>query len=44
MKLLDRHREDPTLVFAADNRSAYEISRRFLIPRSPATSSGRNAS
>jgi superfamily II DNA or RNA helicase len=30
--LLDRHREDPKLVFATDNRSAYEISRRFLIP------------
>jgi superfamily II DNA or RNA helicase len=30
--LLDRHRADPTLVFTADNRGAYEISRRFLIP------------
>ena len=31
-QLLDSHRHDPTLVFVADNRSAYEISHRFLIP------------
>jgi superfamily II DNA or RNA helicase len=30
--LLDRHRDDAKLVFAADNGSAYQISRRFLIP------------
>jgi superfamily II DNA or RNA helicase len=30
--LLDRHREDRTLLFTQDNATAYEISRRFLIP------------
>jgi superfamily II DNA or RNA helicase len=31
-QLLDFHREDRTLVFTANNRCAYEISRLFLIP------------
>jgi superfamily II DNA or RNA helicase len=31
-QLLDLHREDASLVFTANNRSAYEISRRFLVP------------
>jgi superfamily II DNA or RNA helicase len=31
-QLLDAHRDDRTLVFTADNRAAYEVSRRFLIP------------
>jgi len=30
--LLDRHREDRTLLFTQDNATAYEISRRFLVP------------
>jgi len=30
--LLHVHRQDRTLVFTEDNRTAYEISRRFLIP------------
>ncbi|MCA9627303.1 MAG: DEAD/DEAH box helicase family protein [Myxococcales bacterium] len=31
-RLLLRHRQDRTLIFTQDNASAYEISRRFLIP------------
>jgi len=30
--LLDLHRQERSLVFTEDNRTAYEISRRFLIP------------
>ena len=30
--LLDRHRDDRTLLFTQDNATAYEISRRFLVP------------
>ena len=30
--LLDRHRDDRALLFTQDNATAYEISRRFLIP------------
>jgi superfamily II DNA or RNA helicase len=30
--LLDRHRNDRTLLFTQDNATAYEISRRFLVP------------
>lgn len=30
--LLDRHREDRTIVFTQDNATAYAVSRRFLIP------------
>jgi superfamily II DNA or RNA helicase len=30
--LLHRHREERVLVFTNDNRTAYEISRRFLLP------------
>jgi superfamily II DNA or RNA helicase len=30
--LLDRHREDRVLLFTQDNATAYELSRRFLIP------------
>ncbi|MCG8420454.1 MAG: DEAD/DEAH box helicase family protein [Proteobacteria bacterium] len=30
--LLDRHKDDRTLVFADDNATTYEVSRRFLIP------------
>ncbi|MFW6050872.1 MAG: DEAD/DEAH box helicase family protein [Myxococcota bacterium] len=30
--LLDRHRHDRVLVFTQDNATAYEISRRFLVP------------
>lgn len=30
--LLDRHRHDRTIVFTQDNATAYEISRRFLVP------------
>jgi superfamily II DNA or RNA helicase len=30
--LLDRHRADRTLLFTQDNATAYEVSRRFLIP------------
>lgn len=30
--LLDAHRSDPKLIFTGDNRAAYEISRRFLLP------------
>ncbi|MBI4604036.1 MAG: DEAD/DEAH box helicase [Planctomycetes bacterium] len=30
--LLETHHEEPKLVFTADNRSAYEVSRRFLVP------------
>ena len=30
--LLTRHRGDRALVFTQDNRTAYEISRRFLVP------------
>ncbi|MEM7203716.1 MAG: DEAD/DEAH box helicase family protein [Planctomycetota bacterium] len=30
--LLHRHRDDRALVFTEDNKTAYEISRRFLIP------------
>ena len=30
--LLDRHRGERTLVFTSDNKTAYEVSRRFLIP------------
>ena len=29
--LLDRHREDRVLVFTADNGTAYDVSRRFLV-------------
>jgi superfamily II DNA or RNA helicase len=31
-QLLDQHHEEAKLIFTADNRSAYEVSRRFLIP------------
>jgi len=31
-ELLVRHREERVLVFTHDNRTAYEISRRFLLP------------
>ena len=31
-QLLDQHLEEAKLIFTADNRSAYEVSRRFLIP------------
>ena len=30
--LLDRHRADRTLLFTQDNATAYEVSRRFLVP------------
>jgi superfamily II DNA or RNA helicase len=30
--LLDRHRADRVLVFTQDNATAYEVSRRFLVP------------
>lgn len=30
--LLDHHRHDRTIVFTQDNATAYEVSRRFLIP------------
>jgi superfamily II DNA or RNA helicase len=30
--LLDRHREDRTLLFTQDNATAYALARRFLIP------------
>ena len=30
--LLDRHRDDRALLFTQDNATAYEISRRFLVP------------
>jgi len=30
--LLDRHRDGRTLLFTQDNATAYEISRRFLVP------------
>ena len=30
--LLDRHRDDRVLLFTQDNATAYELSRRFLIP------------
>jgi superfamily II DNA or RNA helicase len=30
--LIDLHRTEPTIVFTADNDSAYEVSRRFLVP------------
>jgi superfamily II DNA or RNA helicase len=30
--LLDRHREDRVLLFTQDNATAYEVSRRFLVP------------
>jgi len=30
--LLDRHRDDRTLIFTENNATTYEISRRFLIP------------
>jgi superfamily II DNA or RNA helicase len=30
--LLDRHRDDKVLLFTQDNATAYELSRRFLIP------------
>lgn len=29
--LLDRHRDDRVLVFTADNRTAYDVSRQFLV-------------
>lgn len=31
-RLLEQHRADRSLVFTQDNRTAYEVSRRFLIP------------
>ena len=31
-QILDSHPSEPTLIFTAGNRAAYEISRRFLIP------------
>jgi len=31
-ELLQRHRNDQVLVFTNDNRTAYEVSRRFLLP------------
>lgn len=31
-ELLHRHRNDQALVFTHDNRTAYEVSRRFLLP------------
>jgi superfamily II DNA or RNA helicase len=31
-QLLDLHREEPMLIFTADNPSAYEVSRRFFVP------------
>lgn len=31
-ELLHRHRRDRAIVFTEDNRTAYEISRRFLVP------------
>ena len=30
--LLDRHRDDRVLLFTQDNATAYELSRRFLVP------------
>jgi len=30
--LLDRHRADRVLIFTQDNATAYEVSRRFLVP------------
>jgi superfamily II DNA or RNA helicase len=30
--LLHQHRADRTLIFTQDNKTAYDISRRFLIP------------
>lgn len=30
--LLDRHKDDPLLVFTNDNATAYRVSRRFLLP------------
>ncbi len=30
--LLDRHREDRTLIFTQDNATAYRVARRFLVP------------
>jgi superfamily II DNA or RNA helicase len=30
--LLDRHREDRVLLFTQDNATAYQVSRRFLVP------------
>jgi superfamily II DNA or RNA helicase len=30
--LLHRHRQDRTLIFTDDNRTAYAVSRRFLVP------------
>jgi superfamily II DNA or RNA helicase len=30
--LLHRHRQDRTIVFTQDNATAYEVSRRFLVP------------
>ena len=30
--LLDRHRDDRVLLFTQDNATAYEVSRRFLVP------------
>ena len=30
--LLDRHRADRALLFTQDNATAYEVSRRFLVP------------
>lgn len=30
--LLDLHRAEPKLVFTADNKAAYEVSERFLVP------------
>jgi superfamily II DNA or RNA helicase len=31
-RLLDQHRAERTLVFTQDNATAYEVSRRFLVP------------
>jgi superfamily II DNA or RNA helicase len=30
--LLDRHRDDRTLLFTQDNATAYQVARRFLVP------------
>lgn len=30
--LLDRHREDRTLIFTQDNATAYRVARKFLVP------------
>lgn len=31
-ELLTRHRTDRTIIFTEDNRTAYDVSRRFLVP------------